>query len=244
MVNQRTSLFIITIFVILLTVLFNLNTNKTAPYVEGNLVDICGEYPSDFIKVDISNSPNFVFKNDINFDAVVLLDIEGNNVSVNSFTECEHYVSGGWNFIPNVLYVPAKEYNCSEKSSLIQEELSDYRVYLKDLNIFNFFENENYLCMGKINKTSYEENSKIYEVFYSRQTYILLSQLLPLVLVGLFKLIKVKNISPILFLIIFQFLIQYLFNFKSSFNLFNNVSIFSTLMISFYLINTHYEKSN
>ncbi len=242
--NERKIFPIITIFILSLIVVFNLNNNKPAPYVEANIVDICGEYPSDFIKVDTANNPNFVFKNDTNFKSVILLDIEGNNVSVNSFTECEHYVSGGWNFIPNVLYIPAKEYNCSEKSSLIQEELSNYRVYLKDLNFLNFIENDNYLCMGKVNKISYEETLTIYEVFYSRQTYILLSQLLLLFIVGLFKLIKVKNISPILFLIIFQFLIQYLFNFKSSFNLFNNVSIFSTLMITVYLINTQYDKNN
>ena len=31
-----------------------------------------------------------------NFDVVVLFDIEGNIINVNSWIECAHYVSGGW----------------------------------------------------------------------------------------------------------------------------------------------------
>jgi len=62
--------------------------------------ELCGEYPSDFIKLDISNDPTFVFENDPNYSIKQLFDSEGNKVFVNSFTECEHYVSGGWGFSP------------------------------------------------------------------------------------------------------------------------------------------------
>ena len=47
------------------------------------------------------NNPNYVFENDADFKPVQLFDIEGNIVFVNSFQECQHYVTGGWNFIPN-----------------------------------------------------------------------------------------------------------------------------------------------
>ena len=60
----------------------------------------CGEYPSEYIKPDIESNPNFVFENDINFKSVQLWDVDGNTVFVNSFIECEHYVSGGWDYSP------------------------------------------------------------------------------------------------------------------------------------------------
>ena len=62
--------------------------------------ELCGEYPSNFIKLDISNDPTFVFENDPNYTIKQLFDSEGNTVSVNSFIECEHYVSGGWGSSP------------------------------------------------------------------------------------------------------------------------------------------------
>tara|TARA_B100001250_G_scaffold314063_1_gene276224 strand:+ start:101 stop:415 length:315 start_codon:yes stop_codon:yes gene_type:complete len=62
--------------------------------------ELCGEYPSNFIKLDISNDPTFVFENDPNYTIKQLFDSEGNTVSVNSFMECEHYVSGGWGSSP------------------------------------------------------------------------------------------------------------------------------------------------
>ncbi len=60
------------------------------------VVNLCGEYPENFQKIDIKNDPNFTFVADPSYEAVKLTDIDGNNVIVNSFIECEHYVSGGW----------------------------------------------------------------------------------------------------------------------------------------------------
>ena len=61
---------------------------------------ICGNYPEGFKKLDISSDPNYVFVNDPSYSARQLFDIDGNKVFVNSFIECEHYVSGGWGFSP------------------------------------------------------------------------------------------------------------------------------------------------
>ncbi len=60
------------------------------------VVNLCGEYPKGFEKIDIKNDPNFTFLPDPSYGKVKLTDIDGNNVIVNSFIECEHYVSGGW----------------------------------------------------------------------------------------------------------------------------------------------------
>ncbi len=57
---------------------------------------ICGSQPNDFIKLDISNDPSFIFEADSSYISRQLFDEEGNIVSVNSYIECEHYVSGGW----------------------------------------------------------------------------------------------------------------------------------------------------
>jgi len=64
------------------------------------VVELCGDYPQDFEKVDFSSNPDFVFENDNNFSSKQLFDSEGNTVFVNSFIECEHYVSGGWDYSP------------------------------------------------------------------------------------------------------------------------------------------------
>ena len=64
---------------------------------------ICGPFPSGFVKPTLENNPNFVFNNDVNYEAVNVFDQDGNTATVNSFVECEHYVSGGWDVIPKVL---------------------------------------------------------------------------------------------------------------------------------------------
>ena len=38
------------------------------------------------------------FVNDSNYGSVQLFNSEGSTVFVNSFIECEHYVTGGWEF--------------------------------------------------------------------------------------------------------------------------------------------------
>ena len=69
---------------------------------ENEITNLCGSYPGDFVEIDFESNPDFVFENDIDYEAVKLFDIEGNTVFVNSFTECHHYVNGGWNYIPSL----------------------------------------------------------------------------------------------------------------------------------------------
>ncbi len=64
------------------------------------VVELCGEIPQNFEKIDISSNPDFVFENDSSYPARQLFDEEGNTVFVNSFIECDHYVSGGWGYKP------------------------------------------------------------------------------------------------------------------------------------------------
>ena len=64
--------------------------------MENEVIEICGTYPEGFQKIEISSNPNYIFINDPNFTPVKVWDIDQNSVLVNSFIECEHYVSGGW----------------------------------------------------------------------------------------------------------------------------------------------------
>ena len=66
------------------------------------ITELCGETPEGFEKIDISSNPNFVFDNDPTYEARQLFDEEGSKVFVNSFIECEHYVSGGWGYSPYI----------------------------------------------------------------------------------------------------------------------------------------------
>lgn len=65
-----------------------------------SVTDLCGKIPENYIKEDISSNPNYVFIPDLNFEPVLLYDSESNTVLVNSYLECEHYVSGGWSYEP------------------------------------------------------------------------------------------------------------------------------------------------
>ena len=56
---------------------------------------ICGPTPPNYQVLD-SLPENFIFENDPNFPPTNLYDFLGNGATVNSFTECAHYVQGGW----------------------------------------------------------------------------------------------------------------------------------------------------
>ncbi len=64
------------------------------------VINKCGKYPEDFIKIDIWSDPDFVFVNDPQYQSIQLCDSELNTIYVNSFIECEHYVLGGWDNSP------------------------------------------------------------------------------------------------------------------------------------------------
>ena len=73
------------------------------------VVQICGPYPENFEPVQILSDKIYIFENDPNYSAVKVFDIDKNSVFVNSFKECEHYVSGGWSLIPDVDFIPGQE---------------------------------------------------------------------------------------------------------------------------------------
>ena len=60
------------------------------------IVKICGEQTGLFSLEDIGNNPNFVFRNDPDYEVLVLYDVDGNIINVNSWIECANYVNGGW----------------------------------------------------------------------------------------------------------------------------------------------------
>lgn len=64
--------------------------------MNSQVLSFCGLEPQGLVRPIIEN--NFVFQNDPNFIKKILFDSEGNSVIVNSFIECEHYVTGGWTY--------------------------------------------------------------------------------------------------------------------------------------------------
>ena len=61
-----------------------------------NYESTCGIKPDNIEYIDPGNDPNFVFESDPNFETIALYDVNENVVNVNSWTECVHYVKGGW----------------------------------------------------------------------------------------------------------------------------------------------------
>lgn len=56
---------------------------------------VCGKEPVNFVLPNITDN-NFIFEVDPNFTPLNLNTFFGNFVTVNSFTECVHYVNGGY----------------------------------------------------------------------------------------------------------------------------------------------------
>ena len=64
--------------------------------INQKIIEQCGIKPTNVELIIVGNDPNFVFTNDPNFQTVVLYDVEGNVINVNSWLECANYVNGGW----------------------------------------------------------------------------------------------------------------------------------------------------
>ena len=64
--------------------------------INQKIIEQCGIKPTNVELIIVGNDPNFVFTNDPNFQTVVLYDLEGNVINVNSWLECANYVNGGW----------------------------------------------------------------------------------------------------------------------------------------------------
>ena len=230
-----------TLYLLLIVFLIYFSSNyifQEEEFTSLNVEDICGVYPQGFIKEDISSNPNYVFENDINFDSRKLWDEFENTVFVNSFIECDHYVSGGWNYVPNENYIPEDNDPCQIKQDLNKTLGDGDKVYLKDIDLKIFFSQKKYLCMGKIYNLTIKDNITYFEVLYSRVAYLISSQLLPILFLLLFRKINWKFFVSVL--IFYQLLVQMVFNYKFGLNLINSVSVFTSLMIAAYL----YEVNN
>ena len=228
---------LLTAFVSILIVTINIFFQEESEYIENSISDICGEYPENYEKPDIENNPNFVFVNDMNFEAKRLLDIEGNVVFVNSFIECEHYVNGGWNFSPNPNFVKKTEIvkinNCNIYQNLRNVIVANDKVYIQDLGFKTFFKDNVFLCMGKISDLNINNNNTEFVVLYSHQAYVFFSQIIPLFFLIFIKLIH-KNIL-IFSIIFYQVFVQFIFNFNFGFNLINSVSLYETLILILFI---------
>lgn len=64
------------------------------------VIELCGDYPPGFEKKVIASDPNYVFETENGYEPRELFNQEGYAVTVSSFVECEHYVSGGWDSSP------------------------------------------------------------------------------------------------------------------------------------------------
>lgn len=216
---------------------------RSSKFIESNIEQLCGDLPTNFVEIEIPN--NYIFENDPEFPTVQLWDIEGNTVYVNSYLECSHYFLGGWKFFPKATSRPKE--NILECSNLIPLKIIDSqnsRTYFKDIEINILFKNNNFKCIGKIKSINTEGSLTIYEVFYSRTVYIFLSQILILFSIIFIKFKKVNKNYLIFFLLIFQILIQLYFNFNTLINVFNNISIYSMLLIVLYLNNRNKNEVN
>lgn len=231
MLNIKNRKFLIIFFLILTSIFILNNTSlfEDSDYLEVSVESICGEYPADYVKEDISSNPNYVFVNDPSFESIRLLDEVGNVVFVNSFIECEHYVNGGWNFVPAINYQPTVNDPCLVKNNLREIMNSGVKVYLEDLSLNELIRNKKFLCIGKVNNIINENNQIFYSVVYSRSAYVLLSQVLPLLLL-LFKQLSIRAFISIL--VVSQFFIQYFFHYNFGLNFVNSVSFFQTLFLS------------
>lgn len=233
MLNIKNRKFLIIFFLILTSIFILNNTSlfEDSDYLEVSVESICGEYPADYVKEDISSNPNYVFVNDPSFESVRLLDEVGNVVFVNSFIECEHYVNGGWNFVPAINYQPTVNDPCLVKNNLREIMNSGVKVYLEDLTLKELVSNKKFLCMGKVDNIINENNQIYYGVVYSRSGYLLLSQVIPFLLLLLLRKISIRAFISIL--VLSQFVIQYFFHYKFGLNFVNSVSFFQTLFFSF-----------
>tara|TARA_B100000886_G_scaffold206469_1_gene142700 strand:+ start:2809 stop:3135 length:327 start_codon:yes stop_codon:yes gene_type:complete len=105
--------------------------NNKADMSENNLniEKNCGQNFKNEQIPDIVNDSNFVFINDPSYETVVLYDVDGNIVNVNSWIECAHYVNGGWstsfsNFDGNIF--------------ILVTTISLFGIYVLSKKLFNF----------------------------------------------------------------------------------------------------------
>ena len=110
---------------------------------------ICGDIPAGYEKQQIIGS-NFIFDIDPNFTPINLHNFWGNSVTVNSFSECHHYVEGGFRTITTTIFDIGLAI-----FSIIVGSFCLYRFIKKKYytNIFSKFKKINRYIIRNITKT-------------------------------------------------------------------------------------------
>ena len=180
-ISRNRVFFVISFLIILLIFGFINNEEKMLNYS-------CGEKPIDFVEIDISNNPNYVFENDPLYNIVKLYDEKENTVLVNSYRECKHYVEGGW-------FKPSPENtNESGRSNV-------YKTVSASLLLFIVYRYNQFLTSIKINRNNIINFfpviffSIIYLIIYSK----LLNRGLYFPLANENQIIKVASLSLLMF---------------------------------------------
>ncbi|GIR20652.1 hypothetical protein CM15mP35_09130 [bacterium] len=180
-ISRNRVFFVISFLIILLIFGFIDNEEKLLNYS-------CGEKPIDFVEIDISNNPNYVFENDPLYNLVKLYDEKENTVLVNSYRECKHYVEGGW-------FKPSPENNNESGKSNV------YKTVSASLLLFIFYRYNQFLTSIKINRNNLINFfpviffSIIYLIIYSK----LLNRGLYFPLANENQIIKVASLSLLMF---------------------------------------------
>lgn len=192
---------------------------------------VCGNYPENYVYIDIGSNPNFVFQPDSDFSPVKLWDIEGNSVFVNSFRECEHYFDGGWNYLPLIeVEEIVNDLQCD--SYLKQQIEKDYILDLIEIDREDFFNNLD--CIGALKQIRFDDAGiKILEVYNSNFYNFIFSQVILLALVLIIK--RVRK-SYYLLILIYVLSMSFYFNYLLDLNILNFVFFSNTLILIFYLL--------
>ena len=101
--------------------------------------NICGDYPENFQPAEIIPDKVFIFPNDPSYEAVKVFDTDRNSVFVNSFIECEHYVTGGWNLIPEVDFIQGQDLENLLQNIVLLFSL--FSVFIASIYIKRFLKN-------------------------------------------------------------------------------------------------------
>ena len=149
---------------------------------------------------------------------------------MNSFRECEHYVNGGWNYLPVTLTEKSStKLNCDEY--LRYQGENDYLLDLIEIDKKEFFKNLD--CVGAVKQVRYDDSSvKILEVYNSKYFNLIFSQLLFITFI-----LFVTKVKKIYFLLvpIYAFAVSLYFNFLLDLNIINFVFFTNTLIGTLYL---------
>jgi len=124
------------------------------------------------------------------------------------------------------------------------ENMKDYkkvdakkRSYFSDQNLKSLIFEKKIFCIGKVSFKNIQLNTYNFEIIYSRSLYLILAQIIPIIIFSVTP-TRLYNKFLIFNIICYELVVQVLFNFRTGFNLFNSVSISTSLILCLYI----YEK--